>query len=75
MIGEGSHVGVGAEIRLISFIPMRAGVSRIEGGAVHIAGGVGLELGPLHLSAGYLVEKQSDGEFRAASVGLSFAHN
>jgi hypothetical protein len=75
MIGEGSHIGVGTEIRLIPFIPMRAGVSRIEGGAVHIAGGVGLELGPLHLSAGYLVEKQSDGEFRAASVGLSFAHN
>ena len=74
-IGEGSHMGVGAEIRLLPFLPLRGALSRIEGGAVHIAGGFGLELGPVHFSAGYLVEKQSAGEFRAASVALSFAHN
>ena len=75
VIGEGSHIGVGAELRLLSFLPLRGGVSRIEGGAIHLAGGLGLELGPIHFSAAYLVEKQSAGEFRAASIALSFAHN
>ena len=75
VIGEGSHIGVGAEVRLLPFLPLRGGVSRIEGGAVHLAGGFALELGPLHFSAAYLVEKKSAGEYRAATVAMSFAHN
>ena len=73
--GEGSHIGMGVELRLLSFLPLRGGVSRISGGAVHLAGGFGLEMGPVHVSAAYLVEKQSAGEYRAASLALSFAHN
>ena len=73
--GEGSHVGMGAELRLGPFLALRGGVSRISGGAVHLAGGFGLALGPLNLSAAYLVEKASAGEYRAASVALSFGHN
>ncbi len=73
--GEESHVGVGAEIRLLPFLPIRGGVSRLSGGVVHFAGGFALELGPLHLSAAYLAAKNSPGEYRAGSVALSFAHN
>ena len=68
-------MGVGAELRLLPFLPLRGGFSRLSGGAVHFAGGLGLELGPLHVSAAYLTEKNSAGEFRAASVALSFGHN
>jgi hypothetical protein len=60
---------------VIPFLPLRAGVSRISGGAVQLAAGFGLEMGPVHLSGAYLTEKNSAGEFRAASVALSFAHN
>ena len=73
--GEGSHIGMGAELRPVPFLSLRGGLSRISGGAVHLAGGFGLRLGPVNLSAAYLVEKASAGEFRAASVALSFGHN
>ena len=75
VFGTGSHIGMGAELRVLSFLPLRGGFSRISGGAVHFAGGFGLELGPVHFSAAYLTEKNSPGEFRAASFALSFAHN
>ena len=71
----GSHIGVGAEIRILPFLPLRGGVSRVSGGGVHFAGGVGLELGPVHFSGAYLTEKNTAGEFRAATFALSFGHN
>ncbi len=73
--GEGSQIGMGLEFRVIPFLPLRGGLSRISGGAVHFAAGFGLEMGPVHLSGAYLTEKNSAGEFRAASVALSFQHN
>ena len=73
--GVGSHIGVGAELRLLPFLPLRGGLSRVSGGAVHFAAGLGLELGPVHFSGAYLTEKNSAGEFRAASFALSFGHN
>ena len=75
VLGAGSHVGIGVEFRALSFLPLRAGFSRISGGAVHLAGGFGLVLGPVNLSAAYLTylsEKNSAGEFRAVTVALSF---
>jgi len=71
----GSHVGVGVEIRILSFLPLRGGISRVSGGGVHFAGGVGLELGPVHFSGAYLTEKNTADEFRAATFALSFGHN
>ena len=51
------------------------GVASLSGGAVHLAAGFGLEIGPVHISGAYLTEKRSSDQFRAASVALSFAHN
>jgi len=73
--GAGSHIGMGVEFRGLSFMPLRGGFSRVSGGAVHFAAGLGLELGPVHFSGAYLTEKNAAGEFRAASFALSFAHN
>ena len=75
VLGAGSHVGMGVEFRGLSFLPLRGGFSRVSGGAVHFAGGLGLELGPVHFSGAYLTEKNSAGEFRALSLALSFSHN
>ena len=72
IIGERSSIGVGAEVRVISFLPLRAGFSRVTDGAYQLGAGFGLELGPVVISAAYLTEKGSAGEFRAASVALSF---
>ena len=73
--GEGSHIGMSVEFRMVPFLPLRGGLSRVSGGAVHLAAGFGLEVGPVNLSAAYLTEKNSAGQFRAASVALSFGHN
>jgi hypothetical protein len=73
--GAGSHIGMGVEFRGLSFMPLRGGFSRVSGGAIHLAAGLGLELGPVHFSGAYLTEKNSAGEFRAASFALSFSHN
>ena len=75
VLGAGSHIGRGVEFRGLSFLPLRGGFSRVSGGAVHFAGGLALELGPVHFSGAYLTEKNSAGEFRAASFALSFSHN
>lgn len=44
------HAGVGAELRAIPLLPIRAGVALITGG-YQIAGGLGLNLGPINLAA------------------------
>ena len=72
VVGKRSRIGLGAELKLLSFLPLRGGVSFVSGGAVQLAAGLGLELGPVKLSGGYLTEKGSAGEFRAASFALSF---
>ena len=72
VLGAGSHVGMGVELRALSFLPLRGGFSRVSGGAVHLAAGFGLVMGPVNLSAAYLTEKNSAGEFTAVTVALSF---
>lgn len=45
-----THVGVGAEALLASWLPVRLGAAALEGG-YQVSGGVGLRLGPVNLSA------------------------
>ena len=72
VIGERSSIGLGMEWKVIPFLPLRAGISRVSGGGVQLGVGVGLKLGPVRLSGAYLTEKSSAGEFTAASLALSF---
>jgi len=72
IVGERSRIGLGAEWKVIGFLPLRGGVSFVSGGGVQLAAGLGLELGPVKLSGAYLTEKGTAGEFRAASFALSF---
>jgi hypothetical protein len=58
-LGAKTHVGVGAELRLIPAVPLRAGVTSLTGG-MRYSGGIGLEFGVfnLQLSASMM---QADG--------------
>lgn len=49
-LGPQTEVGVGAELRLIPFIPLRAGVTALTGG-MRFSGGIGLEFGIVNLQA------------------------
>jgi hypothetical protein len=70
-VGERTHVGVGAELRIIPFLPLRAGVAGISGGYV-LSGGAGLELFFFHLNAGVAARKTEFGMFPAGALTVSF---
>ncbi len=72
VFGSRTRVGLGVEWNLLSFLPLRTGMSAVSGGGVQLGAGFGLELGPVQLSFAYLSEKNSNGEFKAASFALSF---
>jgi hypothetical protein len=68
---ERTHVGAGAELRIIPFIPIRAGLAAISGGYVASAG-AGLELLFFHLNAGIAARKTEYGQFPSAALTVSF---
>jgi hypothetical protein len=70
-LAERTHVGVGAELRIIPFLPLRAGVSAITGGYTASAG-AGLDLFLLHLNAGIAARKTEYGQFPSAAFTVSF---
>lgn len=49
-LGEKTHVGAGAELRIIPFLPVRAGIASVTGGT-RFSAGAGLELGIVNLQA------------------------
>lgn len=69
-VGERTHVGVGAELRLLPFLPLRAGVAKVSTG-YQLGAGAGLHLFGLQVGASGLVRETSLGSDVGASVGLT----
>jgi hypothetical protein len=69
-LAERTHVGAGAELRIIPFLPLRAGLAAISGGYIASAG-AGLDLFVLHLNAGIAARKTEYGQFPAAALTIS----
>ena len=69
-LGERTHVGAGAELRLIPFLPLRAGLAAITGGYVASAG-AGLEVAFFHLNAGIAARKTEYGQYPSAAITVS----
>jgi hypothetical protein len=70
-LAERTHVGAGAELRIIPFLPLRAGLAAISGGYMASAG-AGLDLFLLHLNAGIAARKTEYGQFPSAALTISF---
>ena len=70
-VGAQNHVGVGGELTIIPFLPLRAGVSVISGG-YQLSGGVGLKLGPVQLSAAAATRQSEFGDDAIGAFGLTF---
>lgn len=68
---ERTHVGAGAELRVIPFLPIRAGLAAISGGYIASAG-AGLELFAFHMNAGVAARKTEFGQFPSAALTISF---
>ncbi len=52
--GAATQIGVGAELRLIPFVPLRGGITTL-GNGMRFSGGLGLEFGVVNLQAAALV--------------------
>jgi hypothetical protein len=61
-----THVGVGAQYRVLSFVPVRAGAAVLTGGS-QFGGGLGLELGTFTMG-GALVHRHMDG--RGSTISM-----
>jgi len=69
-VAERTHVGAGAELRIIPFLPVRAGLSLISGGYVASAG-AGLEVAFFHLNAGIAARKTEYGQYPSGALTVS----
>ncbi|HEY2379140.1 MAG TPA: conjugal transfer protein TraF [Gemmatimonadaceae bacterium] len=69
-LAERTHVGAGAELRIIPFLPIRAGLSMISGGYVASAG-AGLEVAFFHLNAGIAARKTEYGQYPSGALTVS----
>lgn len=70
-LGTKTHLGVGAELRLIPFLPIRAGFASVTGGT-RMGGGFGLEFGFVNLQLSGAVAKIDGMDEGQLGLTLSF---
>ncbi len=70
-LGPRSHLGAGAELRMIPMLPLRAGLSAVTGG-YQLGAGAGLELGRVNLAASIGRRATDFGSDQMAAVELTF---
>ena len=70
-IAERTHTGIGAELRIIPFVPLRVGASTLLGGYA-LAAGTGIEIGPVNLTVSGQDRHTRHGRAPAVALGLTF---
>lgn len=70
-LGPQTQVGVGAELKLIPFVPLRGGVTALSGG-MRYSGGIGFEFGVVNLQASASLLSAEGRNDTAAGFTLSF---
>lgn len=70
-IGPRSHVGIATEIRPASFLPLRVGYAQITGG-YQLGAGMGVDIGPVSISASVGRRRGQVGSDDIAAFGLTF---
>jgi hypothetical protein len=68
---ERTHMGIGAQMRVLPFIPLRAGAAYVTGGYL-LTAGTGLELGAVNITASVQDRHTAHGRSPGAAVGISF---
>lgn len=70
-LGPQTQLGVGAELKLIPFVPLRGGVTALSGG-MRYSGGIGFEFGVVNLQASASLLSAEGRNDTAAGFTLSF---
>ena len=73
-VGPDFHLGAGAELRALPFLPVRAHLAKVSEG-VQVGGGASLVLGPVNLSGGIALRTGDVGDATLGMVTLSFGGN
>ncbi|NNF14423.1 MAG: conjugal transfer protein TraF [Gemmatimonadetes bacterium] len=73
-VGPDFHLGAGAELTALSFLPLRAHLAKVSEG-VQVGGGASLVLGPVNLSGGIALRTGDAGDATLGMVTLSFGGN
>jgi hypothetical protein len=66
-----SHAAVGAELRIIPFLPLRAGIATDLASGTTLSGGFGLKLGPVRIDTALSNTPSGDHQGFLAAVGIS----
>lgn len=66
-IGPREHIGVGAELKVIPFLPLRGGVAKISDG-YQLAGGFGIALGRYELGVGATYRNRGEGSAAGLTI-------
>jgi hypothetical protein len=69
--GARSHLGVGGELTIIPFVPLRAGLAMIPGG-YQLSGGLGLRVGGMQLAASSAYRQAELGSDVMAAMALTY---
>lgn len=70
-VGARTHVGIGGELTVIPFLPVRAGLA-VRSGGYHASAGLGLRIGAMQLAAAGAVRQAELGRESVGAVGLTF---
>lgn len=73
-VGPDFHAGVGAELRALSALPLRAHLAAVSGG-VQVGGGASLVLGPVNLSGAIALRTDEGSNATLGMLTLSFGGN
>ena len=70
-LGPEFHAGVGAEVRVLPFLPLRAHAVKVTGG-MQVGGGASLVLGPVNISGAAAVRTDAQDNSVLGAFALSF---
>jgi hypothetical protein len=70
-VGERTHLGVGGELTIVPFLPVRAGLAAISGG-YQASAGIGLRLGGVQLAAAAALRQAELGREGVGALALTF---
>ncbi len=71
-VGARTHAGLGAELTILPFLPLQAGVSAVSGG-YQLAGGLGVHLGAFQINGAAATRHDDFGDQTLAALGLALS--
>lgn len=70
-LGPSFHAGVGAEVSVLSMLPVRGHLAKVSGG-IQVGGGASLVLGPVNVTGGGALRTSTDENMVLGAFTLSF---